>query len=738
MFAKFKSTRTPAATAALAPQFELGPNTLSVPKQSPSLVKKIFNVKKVFRRSSSAQKDATSQGSSNRQHGVSAPSQPSRGPFALTYDDRAELDGRPYLRSPAQPTRSPTSLNSSPRPQPGWQSSTSTSHRSNFSVTASPLLAPPQFAATSPAPNFASTRSPSYRSTQPAAHHSTSSLDASSLLTPPPSISTTPGATFVRPPSSSKCSAPSDTLRSTSHRQHGVSAHSPSSEGLPLTYDDRAGLDGRPHLRSPAQPTRSPTSLNSSPHPQPGWQNSTSTSHRSNFSATSSPLLALPEFTATTPAPNFASTRSSSYRSTHSAALHSTSSLDTSSLLTPPPSISTTPAATVVRPRSSSKHSTPSATPRSTYSPKVSSPLAAPKSVVTVPPTTFYPARSPPSITPRATRPLHTSALLVPPQPITTTPATEHSIASSRRGSNPISGLSPSQQLIADLEETAAYLQRQYDASERGVHSMIQCHVFPYTMSLADDAKKAKTELDEVMEKIAAVDRECAELEALFRDECNKFPEAEEALKKAQSILEETDMEQAELQATVHELQAGQPVNGVWVERDSEPLDSTSSQCVEEPAEGDRGTSSTTHDWSQGAKKVVKSWDSRWNSQIALQRYSIPRAAQTTAKSAEEGHRSETNQGQGAKSAAPNLSLWMQHGPGPLGGADTNGPSTSTLQAPVSTPNGPEQQTQAPFGRNADLVDTSDCFGQPLRWGQLASDSAVPPGKRTIHPSKHT
>ncbi|KAG8945152.1 hypothetical protein FRC00_010249, partial [Tulasnella sp. 408] len=155
-------------------------------------------------------------------------------------------------------------------------------------------------------------------------------------------------------------------------------------------------------------------------------------------------------------------------------------------------------------------------------------------------------------------------------------------------------------------------------------------------MSLADDVKRAKTELDEVMEKIAAIDKECSNLEALFQGECDKFPEAEEALKKAQLILEETNREQAELQATVHELQAGQPVNGVWVERDSEYLDSTPLQCVAEQAQEDRGASSAAHDSSQGAKKAVKSWDSRWNSQIALQRYSIPRAVQTAATSDEE------------------------------------------------------------------------------------------------------
>ncbi|KAG8945151.1 hypothetical protein FRC00_010248 [Tulasnella sp. 408] len=227
MFAKFKSTRTPAATAATAP---LGPNTPSEPKKSPSLVKKILNVKKVFRRSSSANEDATSQGPSHRQHGVSAPSQPSEGLFALNYDDRAELDGRPYLRSSTQPTRSHTSLNSSPRLQPGWQSSASTSHRSNFSSSASPLLAPPQSASTTPATNFARTHSSSYRSTRPVALHSTSSLDPSSLLTLTPSISTIPTATFVHPRSSSKWSAPSATPRSTSYRQHGVSAHSQTSE----------------------------------------------------------------------------------------------------------------------------------------------------------------------------------------------------------------------------------------------------------------------------------------------------------------------------------------------------------------------------------------------------------------------------------------------------------------------------------------------------------------------------
>ncbi|KAG9023052.1 hypothetical protein FS837_006029, partial [Tulasnella sp. UAMH 9824] len=122
---------------------------------------------------------------------------------------------------------------------------------------------------------------------------------------------------------------------------------------------------------------------------------------------------------------------------------------------------------------------------------------------------------------------------------------------------------------------------------------------------------------------------------------------------------------------------------------------------------------------------------------IALQRYSIPRAVQTATKSDDEGHRSETDQGQGVKPAASNPSLWMKHSPGRIGGANTNGPSMSAPQASVTTSNGSEHQTQAPLGQNAQMAGTSDFFGQPLRWGQLAADCAVPPRKHTTRSSKH-
>ncbi|KAG9022891.1 hypothetical protein FS837_006096, partial [Tulasnella sp. UAMH 9824] len=112
---------------------------------------------------------------------------------------------------------------------------------------------------------------------------------------------------------------------------------------------------------------------------------------------------------------------------------------------------------------------------------------------------------------------------------------------------------------------------------------------------------------------------------------------------------------------------------------------------------------------------------------IALQRYSIPRAVQTAAKSDEEGHPSEIYQGQGAKPEAS--SLWTKHGASLIGGASTNGPSASSPQASVTTSNRSEQQTQALLDRDTPLAATSDFFGQPLRWGQLAADSAVPPSK---------
>ncbi|KAG9027861.1 hypothetical protein FS837_004153 [Tulasnella sp. UAMH 9824] len=419
MFAKFRSTRTPAAAPVPAPQFETGPPTQRVQEIS-IVVKKFLRVKQVFRRSSSAQKDAHHQDFPSRRQGVPTPSQPSQGSSALTHDDRAEPARRPYLHPSVEPTRSSPLLSLSPPFQAGWQGSLATSsaaHRSNLSATASPLLAPPNSLAATPSTPFAPTR--------PSSNCSTQSADP--------------------------C-------------------------------------------------------LTTSPH--------------------TSPLLAPPAFVAT--------------------------------------ALATSPAL-----------------------------------------------------------------------------------------------------LIAELEETVAHLHRQYEDARRSVHTIIQWHVFPYTKSLADEAKKAKEELDEVLKEIAAVDTDCSKLEALWRDEQEKFEEAVEALKRAYWHREGIDEEHDLLLAKNHELQAGQPVDGVWQQRPSEPLrqDSTPSQSV---GSQERGSSLATLESSQR----VKSWDSQWQSTIERQRYSLPRPVQVTTSEANESKR-RTN--------------------------------------------------------NARPADTSEYFGTPLRWAQLAPVSSVHP-----------
>ncbi|KAG8908312.1 hypothetical protein FRC00_011303, partial [Tulasnella sp. 408] len=411
------------------------------------------------------------------------------------------------------------------------------------------------------------------------------------------------------------------------------------------------------------------------------WQGSNSAAHHSNPSATASPLLLPPRSVAAAPATSFAATPSSSSCLPQSAAPRSTTSLNASSLA--PPTVATTPATRSAPARSSSPRS---ATHRSTFSPKISSPLAPPQSVAPTPATTFSSARRPsqrPAVftAPTSTSSFHASPLLAPPQSVATTPATEYSSAfSSFNCSKPSDKSSSAHQLIAELEETVADLHRQYNDARRCVHTMTQWHVFPYAKSLSDEAKKAKEELDEVLKQIAAVDMDCSQLEALLHGEHKKLEEVEEALKHAYWHREGVNEEHALLQDDVHELQAGQPVNGVWQQRASEPLqlDLTPSQSA---ANQERGSSLTTLESSQR----VKSWDSQWESMIERQRYSLPRPAQVTT--------SESNE--------------------------------------------PERRTNNMRARDARPADTSDFFGTPLRWGQLAPVSSVHPQKENTRPGKH-
>ncbi|KIO28787.1 hypothetical protein M407DRAFT_22045, partial [Tulasnella calospora MUT 4182] len=496
-------------------------------------------------------------------------------------------------------------------------------------------------------------------------------------------------------------SAKKDTnSQGTSQRRHRVLTPQPSHEGLAALAEDGVGFD-RPyqaHLRSLVEPTRSPASLNLSPRFQTGLQSSSSSSaRRSNFSANASPLLAPPQSVATAPATTFARPRSSSHRSSHSVVSRSSTSPNPS-LLAPPQSVATTPATTFAPARSSFQTSTQSTTACSKFSPKVSSPLAAPQSVATTSATTFAPTRSAsrpsaPPAAPHSTGSPNASPLLAPRQSVAATPATQPSpTLSTFQCSKPSSKVSPANQLIAELQETIAFLDRQHNDCVRSVQSMIQGYVFPHTTSLVDETASAKKELEEVNKKIASADKECSKLDTLWHEECENLVEAEEALKKAKWHLEGVDEEQAALQAEVHQLQAGQPVNGVWEERVNEASqrDSTSSQLAAENAEEEGGASFTAPESSQLEKKAVKSWNSQGESQIALGRYSAPRPiqpVQAATKSEQEDSRPESDDGKGqsANPAAPKPAQWMNQARG--GGPRPKTPGGGTVQQPVTASN---------------------------------------------------
>ncbi|KIO25238.1 hypothetical protein M407DRAFT_25458 [Tulasnella calospora MUT 4182] len=250
---------------------------------------------------------------------------------------------------------------------------------------------------------------------------------------------------------------------------------------------------------------------------------------------------------------------------------------------------------------------------------------------------------------------------------------------------------------------------------------MIQGYVFPHTTSLVDETASAKKELEEVNKKIADVDKECSKLEALWHEECENLVEAEEALKKAKWHLEGVDEEQAALQAEVHQLQAGQPVNGVWQERvcDASQRDSTSSQPAAEKAKEERVASPES---SQPEKMAVKSWDSQSESQIALGQYSVPRpaqAVQAATKSEQEDGRSESDGGkaQSANLAALNPAQWMNQARG------GNTHRAGTVQQPVTASN--ESGGQTTDALRAAIQAYYN--GTPLHGSQLAPDCVSAP-----------
>ncbi|KIO28759.1 hypothetical protein M407DRAFT_22016 [Tulasnella calospora MUT 4182] len=531
----------------------------------------------------------------------------------------------------------------------------------------------------------------------------------------------------------------------TSQRQHRVITPQPSHEGLAALAEDGVGFE-RPyqaHLRSLVEPTRSPGSLNLPPRLRTGSQSSTSsTARRSSFSANVSPLLAPPQSVATAPAATFARPRSSSHSSPQSAVLRSSTSPNPS-LLAPPQSVATTPATTFAPARPSFQRSTPLTIPRSKFTPKVSSPLAAPPSVPTTSATTFAPPRSPshrstPSIAPPSTCSPNASPLLAPPHSAATTPATQPSPTfSTFQCSKPSSNLSPANQLIAELQDTIAFLDRQHNDCVRNVQSMIQGFIFPHTTSIVNETASAKKELEEVNKKIASADKECSKLEALWHEECDNLAGAEEALKKAKWHLEGVDEEQAALQAEVHQLQAGRPVNGVWEERANEASerDSASSQPAAENAKEEGGGSSTAPESFQLEKKAVKSWNPQWESQIALGRHSGPRsikAVQVVTKSPEEDSRSESDGGnaQSANLAAPKPGQWMNQA---RGGLRPRASPAGTVQQPVTVSNESGGQTTDPRLRAAVQAYYN---GTPLPRGQLAPDGPASAPKCNARSSK--
>ncbi|KIO28763.1 hypothetical protein M407DRAFT_22019 [Tulasnella calospora MUT 4182] len=260
---------------------------------------------------------------------------------------------------------------------------------------------------------------------------------------------------------------------------------------------------------------------------------------------------------------------------------------------------------------------------------------------------------------------------------------------------------------------------------------MIQGYIFPHTTSIVNETASAKKELEEVNKKIAAADKECSKLEALWHEECDNLVEAEEALKKAKWHLEGVDEEQAALQAEVHHLQAGQPVNGVWKERvsDVSQRDSTSSQPAAEKGEAERGASFAAPESSHREKKAVKSWDSQLESQIALAQYSVPRpaqAVQAATKSEQEDSRSESDGGkaQSANLAALNPAQWMNQARGARAG---------TAQQPVTASNESGGQTTDPRLHAAIQAYYN---GTPLPRAQLAPDSPVSAPKYNARSSK--
>ncbi|KAG8908705.1 hypothetical protein FRC01_007278, partial [Tulasnella sp. 417] len=284
------------------------------------------------------------------------------------------------------------------------------------------------------------------------------------------------------------------------HHRQGVPASPQPVQGrVTLIPHDQAGHDGRFYFPSPLERAQSPDSFYLSPHAQAWWDGAASSAVAGTTVSTNTPQaaqLASSRLAATTPATTSAHTPSTSQLPTRPTALCSTPLLDAPPRPAPQRSLATpTATASIPAPPSYQRSKDPAAT-RSNLSP-----IFPPRSVATAPPTTSSThsasRRSTPTIAPRTTCSPNPSDLLAPPKSVATTPATGHSPPlASFRSSKPTKALSPSDQLIAELEATAGDLKLQYNECVQGVYSKVQNQIFTETISLVDQTKLAKKELE--------------------------------------------------------------------------------------------------------------------------------------------------------------------------------------------------------------------------------------------------
>ncbi|KAG8902609.1 hypothetical protein FRC00_013770 [Tulasnella sp. 408] len=300
---------------------------------------------------------------------------------------------------------------------------------------------------------------------------------------------------------------------------------------------------------------------------------------------------------------------------------------------------------------------------------------------------------------------------------IVTNPATDLSpLSASFLRPTPKNGLVSASAMIADLEQTAANLDHQYNECVESVRATMEDHIFPFTQSIVSEAKLAKNRLEELEKQLAVVDQACSQLETQCNDECEKIGQAEAALKKAHCDVQEADKKYTALQVELREMQLGQGAYQGWQKLYDDAL-----QRDAQRVEGEHGGSPTSLKSFQQVKKAITSWNSQWDSMIARQRYSVPRPVQAAAKSETQ----QPSDGKDGRLATPNPSGWMQQDGS--AGVNKKGPAARTHQvgttAAASTE--PRQRTQDRRAHVARQPNTTNDNDGQLPRGQLAPDSPV-------------